>query len=206
MRSDPPPSRGASRVSQEFRDLRHRRPALDPARAPEGGGAARREPDPRGGRIADLQAQERGDRSGGVSEDRVHLGGSAARALAQQRGPAGALPPALPPHPGGRVPGHQRHPVRLGAHAGGRAGRALRGGRRRPVHLRLARRRRGEHPLLREVLSRGDGAASDAELPVHADDSPRRERSREAQHRAQGEGALDRERGRGAAPRAPGRG
>ncbi len=60
------------------------------------------------------------------------------RAVAQEPEPAGTLPAALPPHPGGRVPGHQRDPVRFGAHAGWRDRRALRGGRRRPVHLCLA--------------------------------------------------------------------
>ena len=39
-------------------------------------------------------------------------------------------------------------------HARRRAAQRLRGGRRRPVHLRLARRRGAEHPRLRAVLPR----------------------------------------------------
>ena len=42
------------------------------------------------------------------------------RAVAQQAAHPRALPRPLPEHPGGRVPGYQRHPVRLAADAGGR--------------------------------------------------------------------------------------
>jgi DNA helicase-2/ATP-dependent DNA helicase PcrA len=52
---------------------------------------------------------------------------------------------ALPAHPGGRVPGHQRRAVRLVAPAGGWR-QPDGGGRRRPVDLRLARRENREHP------------------------------------------------------------
>ena len=70
---------------------------------------------------------------------------------------AAPIPGALPLHAGRRVPGHQRRPVSLAAPA--RAARAepqnvcLRR-RRRPVDLRLARRRGRQHPALREGFSR----------------------------------------------------
>ena len=75
--------------------------------------------------------------------------------------------PALRPHPGRRVPGHQqaagRHPARAAA---GRAGRH--GGRRRCAgYLLVPRRGRGEHPRLPGPLppQGGDGHAG-AELPL----------------------------------------
>ena len=48
------------------------------------------------------------------------------------------------PRAGRRIPGHQRHPVRGAQAAGGRARPLHRGGRRRPVDLRLARRHAGQ--------------------------------------------------------------
>ena len=52
--------------------------------------------------------------------------------------PAAGLPGAVQLHPGGRVPGHQPGAVRADP-AARRARQRLRGGRRRPVDLRLAR-------------------------------------------------------------------
>ena len=92
---------------------------------------------------------------------RVRLRRAAAallRAARPQRDPAPALPGPLPPHPGRRVPGHQQAAVRVAEDAG-RDGpqRDLRGGRRRPVDLRVPRRQRRQHVGLR---ARVPGAAT----------------------------------------------
>ncbi len=52
----------------------------------------------------------------------------------------------LRPHPRRRVPGPQRRPARAGRRALPAATRPLRGGRRRPAHLRVAVRRPARHP------------------------------------------------------------
>ena len=51
-----------------------------------------------------------------------------------------ALPHALPSRAGGRISGHQRHPIPMADAAGRAGGTAVRGRRRRSVHLSLARR------------------------------------------------------------------
>ena len=51
-----------------------------------------------------------------------------------------------------RVPGHQPRAARAAAPPRRRAPQRLRRRRRRPVHLRLARRRRAQHPRLRAAL------------------------------------------------------
>ena len=56
---------------------------------------------------------------------------------------------------------------RLAAAALRGAEERLRGGRRRPGHLPLARRRRGQHPRLRPGLPRYTGGEAGAELPLH---------------------------------------
>ncbi len=92
----------------------------------------------------------------------------------QRPGPAGAVPG----HPGGipgevplhqrrRVPGHQPRPVQMGQPAGGRPAQPLRGGRRRPEHLLVARGRPAQHPRLREGLPRRHGHPPGAQLPLH---------------------------------------
>ena len=53
---------------------------------------------------------------------------------------------------GRRVPGHQRQPVSDRQGLGRRPSQLVRRGRRRPVDLRLARRRRGPHPALQETI------------------------------------------------------
>ena len=72
---------------------------------------------------------------------------------ARPAGRAGAIPPRVPLHPGGRVPGHQPRPVPVAAAAGAGAPEHLLRRRRRPVDLFLARRRGGKHPALREGFS-----------------------------------------------------
>ena len=75
------------------------------------------------------------------------------------------------PYPGGRVPGHQRHPVRAAETAGGRqgpgAGPLHRRGRRRPVHLRLARRHARQPEETAGRFPGAQGHQAGAELPLH---------------------------------------
>ena len=79
------------------------------------------------------------------------------------------------PH-GRRVSGHQRRPVPPAAAACAAAPQPLRGRRRRPVDLRLARRRSRQHPRLRKGLSRRQGHQAGAELPLHGQYPGRRQR------------------------------
>ena len=76
------------------------------------------------------------------------------------------LPAPLPLHPGRRVPGHQRRPVPVAAAAGAGLAQHLLRRRRRPVDLRLARRRGRQHPALREGLPRRQGHPAGAQLPL----------------------------------------
>ena len=76
----------------------------------------------------------------------------------------------------------------------------VRGGRRRPVDLRLARGERPEHPRLRARLPRGDGGQARAELPLDAADPRRGPRGRVAQRAPDRQEAVDREPGRRADP------
>ena len=80
--------------------------------------------------------------------------------------PAGALPGALPAHPGRRVPGHQPRPVRPRLGAGRNAPQPLRRRRSRPVDLRLAPGRHPQHPRLREGLPRRPPDPPRAQLPL----------------------------------------
>ncbi len=64
------------------------------------------------------------------------------------------LPAPLPLHAGRRVPGHQRRPVSVAAADRRRLAQHLLRRRRRPVDLRLARRRGRQHPALRGGLPR----------------------------------------------------
>ena len=79
-------------------------------------------------------------------------------------------PPAVRLRAGRRISGHQhapgRHPLR--ALAGGQG--ADRGGRRRPVDLRLPRGHRAEHPRLPQALPERHDRHAGAELPQHAAD------------------------------------
>jgi hypothetical protein len=90
-----------------------------------------------------------------------------------------AGPAALPAHR--RIPGHQRRPVRA-AQAGRRTHGALhRRGRRRPGHLRLARRRRGEPAPAQGRLSAPEDHPPDPELPFQ----PAHPARRQQRHRQQ---------------------
>src|SRR5437588_88436 len=120
------------------RDPRHHFRGEEPHAPPRGAGRERREPaGARGG--GDLRVArprpEAGQRDGfrrppAPSPHALRRACRAARLLAT----------ALRPRAGGRVPGHQRGAVSTGAPAGGAAHQSLRGRRRRPGDLRLARR------------------------------------------------------------------
>ena len=120
------------------------------------------------------------------------------RAAARRAGARRLLPPAVPAHPRRRVPGHQRHPVRLDPPARRQDGRALRRRRRRPVRIRLAGRAGREHAALPPRVRR-DGLQARAELPLDPGDPRRGERRHREEHRPHGQGAVDR--GRRAATR-----
>ena len=76
----------------------------------------------------------------------------------------------------------------------------VRGRRRRPVDLLVARRGPPEHPRLRARLAGRDGRQARAELPLHPAHPRRRPRGRQPELGAQGQEALDRERRRPADP------
>ena len=94
---------------------------------------------------------------------------------ARSRRGAGPLPEAVPLRPGRRVPGHESPAVRDREADRRGAPQRLRGGRRRPVDLRMARRRHPQDPGLPPGLRGGEGRAPADELPLHAADPGRRQ-------------------------------
>jgi hypothetical protein len=171
-RPDPPDAAGHP-------GRRHRREAL----ARTGAGVVHRRleeprPDPRqgpGGRGRRLRRRARRQALRGLSGaveavERRRLRRPADRVPApvpRASGRARRLPGEVQVHPGGRVSGHQCRPVPVAAPAGaGPAQRRLRR-RRRPVDLRLARRRGRQHPALREGFSRRHGGPAGAQLQIH---------------------------------------
>ena len=109
-----------------------------------------------------LPAAPQGAERGGLR--RPAAGGAAP--VPRERGRAGRLPAEVALHPGGRVPGYQRRPVSVAAAAGERHPEHLLRGGRRPVHLRLARRRGRQHPALRRGLPGRDRDPAAAELSL----------------------------------------
>ncbi len=130
-------------------------------------------------------------------------GGAAAAHL---RGRAHRLPAAVPPHPGRRVPGHQPGPERAGGPVGQGPRQRLRGGRRRPVGLRLPGRRHAQHPHLRGGLRPHDHGGARAELPLDPDHPRRRQRGHRQQPGPPTQAALHRGGSGRADPPLPGRG
>ena len=94
---------------------------------------------------------------------------------------AGGLPRQIPLRDGGRIPGHQRRAVPAGARADLGASQPLRGGRRRPEHLRLARRGDRQPARHGKAFSGGQGHQAGAELPLHQHHSQRRQRGHQTQ-------------------------
>ncbi len=84
--------------------------------------------------------------------------------------------------PGRRIPGHQPGPVPAGP-AAGRARQRHRRGRRRPVDLRLARRRRPQHAGFPAGLPRHPDGAAGGELPLHPGRARRRQCGDHREHR-----------------------
>ena len=107
-------------------------------------------------------------------------------------GGAGPLAAALHLCAGGRVPGHQPSAERAGDQPGRREPSGDRGRRRRPVDLRLPRRRHPQHPRVRAGLRRCPHRGAGAELPQHPEHPRRGQRGDRQQHRAQAEGPVDR--------------
>ena len=122
-------------------------------------------------------------------------------------GRAGRLPPPLPLHPGRRVPGLQRRPVPVAAAARTGPPEPLLRRRRRPVDLRLARRRGGQHSQVRARLSGRQGGPPGAQLPLHRPHPRRRLRPDRRQQGPARQDAVDRgrERPEGAGARGLGR-
>ncbi len=80
-------------------------------------------------------------------------------------------------------------------HLGERAPQRLRGGRRRPVHLPLARRRGAQHPRLRALLPRRQGGARWSRTTARTAGDPRRgQRGHREEPRAARQAHVDRSR------------
>ena len=115
----------------------------------------------------------------------------------------------VPLHPRRRVSGHQHRPVYVAAAARaaaeGRAAERLLRRRRRPVDLRLARRRGRQHPALREGFPRRQGDQARAQLPLDRAYPRRRRPSDRPQRRPPRQDAVHRphrsRRRQGAGPR-----
>ena len=191
---DPAPPRGARRAEVGLHHSRHRRPdPPDEADHPGGrdrrealaGAAARRADrpleEPRAGAVGSLRRRRAGVRRRARQEALHRLSGAApdpqrrrlrrpaARAVAHPQGQPGhprRLSQPLPLHPGRRVSGHQRLPVPVAEAAGAGQAQHLLRRRRRPVDLRLARRRGRQHPALREGFSGRQGDPPGAQLPL----------------------------------------
>ncbi|MNS79393.1 hypothetical protein D3C72_1130460 [compost metagenome] len=107
-----------------------------------------------------------------------------------------AEPPAL--LPGRRIPGHQRLPVPVAQAAGGRLAPAraglYRGGRRRPGHLRLARRHAGQPAPAADRFPRSQGGQAGAELPLHGAHPGSGQRGHRQQSQAVRQEAVERAR------------
>ena len=127
--------------------------------------------------VPNLRGGVRGERARRLRRAAPPGVGGAARAARLARPVPGAVrAPAR-----GRVPGHERPSVRVDLAPRGRPGAALHGGRRRPVHLRLARRAHREHPEVRPRLPRRHDLQARGELPLHAQDPRRRQRGHQEQ-------------------------
>ena len=116
---------------------------------------------------------------------------------------AAALPGTVPLSAGGRVPGHEPRAVRAGEQARRPLSQRLRGRRRRPGRVLVARRHDPEPARLRARLSRRDRVRDGAELPLDRQHPGRRQRGDRAQRPAQAQGAVDRSRARRARDHLP---
>ena len=183
---------GAARSGVVHQRAERRRPA---AAAPEG----RRRPD------ASPADQAVRNVRGHLPPQRRRRFRRAAAALlrdpARGAGPGRTLPRALQARAGRRIPGHQHHPVQLDEGAGGFDQRPVRGGRRRPVDLPLARRAGREPAAVPQGFPRRAAVPARAELPLDRQHPRCRQRHHRQQQRPHRQEALDQRRqGRAAAP------
>ncbi len=107
---------------------------------------------------------------------------------------AGALPRALPPRAGGRVPGHQRDPVRVAEAARRRRRHAVRRRRRRSVDLSLARRARREPAAVPARLPGDQAVPPGTELSLDRHHSRGGQRAHRQQLRAARQEPVDQRR------------
>ena len=200
------PRAGPARLQARLHHLRqHRQPGPDPRADAQAGGAGR----PGRTRALDHLALEerlprpgtgpaagRGRRGTGHRAPLRPLPAHAARLQRRRlRRPHRAAHAPVPAAPGGagalaataalpahrRIPGHQPVPVRAGAAAHGGARRLHGGGRRRPEHLRLARRAAGEPGPPAGRLPHPAADQAGAELPLRE----HHPRQRQPPHRQQ---------------------
>src|SRR5437899_752687 len=153
------------------RDPRHHFGREEPHGAPGGAGRERRRP-ARASGGGDLC----GPRPGAPPGQRHGLRRPPAVSAHAVRGASGAsriLAAPFRSRAGGRIPGYQRRPVPAREAASHGTPEPLRGGRRRPGDLRVARRGRAAHAPVSAGLPRSDPHQARAELPLHPGD-PRR--------------------------------
>ena len=117
------------------------------------------------------------------------------RAVARQR-PLRSTTAPLPARPGRRVPGHQPLQYTWLKLFAGPGGTAVRGRRRRPIHLPLARRAGREPGPFRRDFPHAGAVQAGAELPLHRHDPRCRQRADREQLRAARQDAVDQRRGR----------
>ena len=150
-------------------------------------------------RVRSRRRALRAIREGAAQRQRAGFRRSAARsrppAAARRRHPRGLQSPLELRHDR-RVSGHQPQPVRADAPADRAAPQCLRGGRRRPVDLQLARRGYPQHSGFRARLSQRQDHPPGAELPLDQEHSGGGQRRGGEQQGAQGQEAVDRGRRR----------
>ena len=116
---------------------------------------------------------------------------------ARRRGGRRAGPGTLPPPARRRVPGHERGPTGTGEEPGALPGRfrlrADRGRRRRPEHLRLARRGTRQPAPVREALPGRRRPQAGAELPLDPEHPRRLGRGHRPQRGAPRQDPVDRQ-------------
>ena len=217
-RADPAARGGTDRLRSLLHDLRRRRPtgagqadpqrhegrsqAVQPARGGERDQPAQeRVPHARAGagagdhatrrdgcrRVPALRAAPARDRRHGLRRpdrpDRRTVRGAPRR--------AGALRRTLRARARRRVPGHQPSPAGDDPRTERGPWQPVRGGRRRPVDLLLARGHGREHARLRAVLPGLDAGAAGTELSQHVTDPARGERGHRAQPAPQGQEPVE---------------
>ena len=183
------PGPGARRQQREGVPRAHRRLEERGAAAGRGATCSVRRARPDGeARLRALPARAAAGLGGGLRRPDRAGDRAVPRAAGDPRALCGALPLSI----GRRVSGHEPGPVHALAAARLRARKPVRGGRRRPVDLPLARRDGRQHPRLPPPLSRHQRRQAGAELPLEREHPRRRARGHRAQRAARRQEALDR--------------